>query len=1065
MNVKMLGALGLGLLWTSMSMAEPALRVATYNAEWLSSQDVTCLGTVEVADVRKQTGRLENLQKTLANLNADIVGLQEIHDRAVLELLFPGDAWTIVFDDETQDCQNLALAVRAPLTVKGAQDGKLNAGPEHFLCEDRSESHFPGARDVLAVELLGTGWERPVHVLVTHAKSRRGGRKDTAPQRIGAAKDVVASIREQLDGSDIIYLGDFNDNPDDASLNILETGDATAKAAIENEPGTFLVNLAEPLAAAGHVTQGLESPAIEDGYINTMDAKSRQRNFDHRDDNSHTGACLFDQILVSPGLHAKLQAAAVFNHPSAVLNPKGPVASDHLPVYADIAAPAGRELSPVAAATEDELAALAPKRISASKALLFAEDFEDNFNSTTNNADDDLQLMTRVSVASTGQNADWHIFEFSGNNFARVNGFGADTASDDWLITPPLDLSNAPSATLTFDSAYNFSGPLIETLVSTNYNPGTHANPGDADWTPLAATLPTTGNYTFANSGVLSLASFQSAQTYIAWRYTSTGTGSGQSRVWEVDNIIVDAPSSNEVVANFTFLPAIADVNETMTFTPSVSGGTPPYTYAWDFGDGATSSDAAPTHAYAGQGAYTVSLVVTDSVSASDTIEKPGVFVVASSSIPAKQGDLRVATFNAFMNRSSAGELISDTATPNDPQIQRVAEIIQRINPDIILLNEFDYDAGGVAVANFVTNYLSVSQGGATPVSFPHVYLAESNTGIPSGLDLDNDSSTTGPGDAFGFGEFPGQYGMVLFSKYPIDTPNVRSFQNFLWKNMPDNLIPPGYYTPAELNVFRLSSKSHWDIPINVDGKTVHVLCSHPTPPVFDGSEDRNGRRNHDEIRLWADYIDPSVVPYLVDDNAVPGHLGALKRFFFLGDQNADADEGDSVNVAINQVLENPAAQGAYVPLSRGGAQTNGDPADTSSFQLRVDYVVPSTYGVSIENGGVFWPATGDPLAGLVAGNASSDHRLVWLDVSLVATDQDGDGISDDEEGLGDPDGDNTPNYLDLDSDADGVDDATEYGLGTDPYDFLNPTILPVAGVVGLASLTLAITGVVLKQL
>ena len=46
-----------------------------------------------------------------------------------------------------------------------------------------------------------------------------------------------------------------------------------------------------------------------------------------------------------------------------------------------------------------------------------------------------------------------------------------------------------------------------------------------------------------------------------------------------------------------------------------------------------------------------------------------------------------------------------------------------------------------------------------------------------------------------------------------------------------------------------------YGIKKNVKGKTFHLLASHPTPPVFDGDEDRNGKRNHDEVRLIADYI------------------------------------------------------------------------------------------------------------------------------------------------------------------------------------------------------------------
>ena len=54
---------------------------------------------------------------------------------------------------------------------------------------------------------------------------------------------------------------------------------------------------------------------------------------------------------------------------------------------------------------------------------------------------------------------------------------------------------------------------------------------------------------------------------------------------------------------------------------------------------------------------------------------------------------------------------------------------------------------------------------------------------------------------------------------------------------------------------------------------TLHVLASHPTPPTFDGPEDRNGRRNHDEIRFWADYISPGQSGYIVDDEGRSGGI------------------------------------------------------------------------------------------------------------------------------------------------------------------------------------------------
>jgi 3-phytase/alkaline phosphatase D len=387
---------------------------------------------------------------------------------------------------------------------------------------------------------------------------------------------------------------------------------------------------------------------------------------------------------------------------------------------------------------------------------------------------------------------------------------------------------------------------------------------------------------------------------------------------------------------------------------------------------------------------------------------------------------IRFATFNASLNRNSEGQLITDLSTPNNTQARTVAEIIQRNNPDVLLVNEFDFDAGGEAAQLFQENYLSVGQNGANPVEYPYFYVAPSNTGIASGFDLNNNGTVvTTPGapgygdDALGFGNFPGQYGMVIYSKYPIDTENVRTFQNFLWQDMPGALLPDNlntpeandWYSPEELEVFRLSSKSHWDIPVEINGETVHVLTSHPTPPTFDGPEDRNGTRNHDEIRFWSDYITPGEGSYIYDDAGDYGGLAPGSSFVIMGDQNADPNDGDSVDNAIQQLLDNPLINTSITPSSegapeqaalQGGANTTHltDPAfDTADFadgapgNLRVDYVLPSQ-NLEITDAAVFWPKSTEPQFPLVGtfspsipgGFPSSDHRLVRVDVTSEAS-------------------------------------------------------------------------------
>ena len=364
---------------------------------------------------------------------------------------------------------------------------------------------------------------------------------------------------------------------------------------------------------------------------------------------------------------------------------------------------------------------------------------------------------------------------------------------------------------------------------------------------------------------------------------------------------------------------------------------------------------------------------------------------------------VRFATFNASLNRSKSGKLQQDLESPSDPQARRIAEIIQHVQPDVLLINEFDFDPNGTAADRFQENYLEISQNGKQPIQYPYRFLGPVNTGVPSGMDLNRDGQIAGPADAFGFGNFPGQYGMLVLSKYPIQADKIRTFQKFLWRDMPGAKQPRNpegslFYSKKTMQRLRLSSKSHWDIPIQLDRGTIHFLVAHPTPPVFDGNEDRNGCRNHDEIRLLADYVTPAESHYLVDDQGQSGGLQQDALFVIAGDMNADPHDGDSMQQAVQQLTKHPLIHQNVVPTSLGGQQAaaqgqanqqhSGKPAhDTADFpdkvpgNLRVDYVLPSKTLQPLA-AGVFWPNAELQRAKLIK---ASDHRLVWLDVVNIA--------------------------------------------------------------------------------
>ena len=362
-----------------------------------------------------------------------------------------------------------------------------------------------------------------------------------------------------------------------------------------------------------------------------------------------------------------------------------------------------------------------------------------------------------------------------------------------------------------------------------------------------------------------------------------------------------------------------------------------------------------------------------------------------SSDAMAQDVAIRVMTFNIEdVRHAEANER-------GNERLSRIAEIIQRVRPNVLLLNEIETIDNSLLESTadlFLRNYLLVPQGeGLEPIRFVS-YTPRTNTGVHSGLDLDHSGSIVDVvppksikqtaeqraygGDCFGFGGFPGQYGMALLvdPRLTIEADSIRTFQQFLWKDFSGAIAPTNpdgsaYYTDAQWDIFRLSSKSFADVPITLpNGAVVHALISHPTPPAFDGAEKRNKHRNRDEIKLIREYIDGS--DSLYDDTGVHGGLANGASFVILGDLNADPVDGSSLGDPINAYLfGSERIKNLVAPESQ--IEVDGlDPTDTSSFRLRVDYVLPSQDLTVLESG--IWRFG-------VEDGSTSDHFPVWVDL------------------------------------------------------------------------------------
>lgn len=333
---------------------------------------------------------------------------------------------------------------------------------------------------------------------------------------------------------------------------------------------------------------------------------------------------------------------------------------------------------------------------------------------------------------------------------------------------------------------------------------------------------------------------------------------------------------------------------------------------------------------------------------------------------------LRIATWNVGLDRTGPGLLVQDLTKPDHPQINAVVAVIAALDADIILLTAVDYDRNGVALG------LLADRLAAAGAHYPHRFALRPNTGLQTGFDVDGNGSLGDPRDAQGWGLFSGQGGMAILSRLPVDESAVRDFSGFLWRDLPGAQIPPG--TEAGLlDIQRLATTGFWDVPILTDAGPLHLLAWHATPPVFDGPEDRNGKRNHDEAAFWRLFLDGALPMPPPDD-----------PFVLLGDGNLDPADGDGLRQGMTALLTHPALQdpGPKAPHGRSEPAHDGDPAlDTALYDglggLRLDYVLPDAR-VQVTASGVLWLPEGAPLAEDLA--TASSHFPVWVDLALAAT-------------------------------------------------------------------------------
>jgi len=184
------------------------------------------------------------------------------------------------------------------------------------------------------------------------------------------------------------------------------------------------------------------------------------------------------------------------------------------------------------------------------------------------------QKWTSVSVAST---TNWTC----GSGYQSINGFGGGVASNDYLVSPVFNLDSYSNEVLTFESYNQYADvtyPPIELLYTTNYT----GNPATTSWTTHTATWSAQNSLTVTPSGDIDISGISGTKVQFAFHYISSGTGSGTSSLWRIDNISLSEVSlSSEPSNNVTGFSATANSPSqiTVNWTDAITGVQAPSGY------------------------------------------------------------------------------------------------------------------------------------------------------------------------------------------------------------------------------------------------------------------------------------------------------------------------------------------------------------------------------------------------------------------------------------------------------------------------------------------------------
>ena len=220
-------------------------------------------------------------------------------------------------------------------------------------------------------------------------------------------------------------------------------------------------------------------------------------------------------------------------------------------------------------------------------------------------------------------------------------------------------------------------------------------------------------------------------------------------------------------------------------------------------------------------------------------------------------------------------------------QIQAVKKILSRYKPDILSINEIQYDLPFIPDSNFTTRGQNLKKLSSILNLYKNTSFNPANTGLKAKSKKNgayflnpNNPKARLLADKINFGTMPAQYSTGLISRYPIIEEKV--FTSIKWKDFNPNIELKKFKTsdgssyPKNIELF---DKNFSDITLKVGSKNIHIIVLHTVPSYhFGNKHSPNYQRNRDQLRFLEWYLTGETDIHVKLKRIKPENLGQASR-------------------------------------------------------------------------------------------------------------------------------------------------------------------------------------------